>query len=55
MTPEQEWRALILNNLHKIEKKVDHINTEMMTLKIKVALFSSVVGSIASFIASKLF
>lgn len=55
MTPEQEWRALILSKIEKIDEKVDRINTEMMTLKIKVAIFSSIAGSVAAFIANKFF
>jgi hypothetical protein len=55
MTPEQEWRKLLLSKIEKIEDKVDRIDKEMTTLKVKIAFFSSIVGGIASFVANKIF
>jgi len=52
-TPDQEWRALLLSKIEKLEVKLDKINDEMATLKVKVALFSSAVASIATIIAKK--
>ena len=59
---EKEWRDRIFHDLDKIESKinevdskVDKIKDEMTTLKVKVAIFSSLVGSIATFIANKVF
>lgn len=42
-------------SLDKIESKVDKITDEMTTLKVKVAIFSSIAGAIVSFIGQKLF
>lgn len=42
-------------SLDKIESKVDKITEEMTTLKVKVAIFSSIAGAIVSFIGQKLF
>lgn len=50
---EQEWRALLLSKMEKLETKIDKINDEMATLKVKVALFSSAIASIATIIAKK--
>lgn len=55
MTPEQEFRKILFSKIDKLEQKLDRIDKEMTTLKIKVALFSSIAGSIAAFIANKLF
>lgn len=45
----------IYASLDKIEKKVDKITDEMVTLKVKVAIFSSIAGAIVSFIGQKIF
>lgn len=55
MTPEQELRQFFSDRLDKLETKVDGIKDEMTTLKVKVALFSSLIGSVATFIANKIF
>lgn len=55
MDNEQEWRNRIFTQMDAIEGKVDKIKDEMTTLKVKVAVFSSFVGSIATLIANKLF
>jgi hypothetical protein len=55
MTPEQELRQFFSDRLDKLENKVDGIKDEMVTLKVKVALFSSLIGSLAAFVANKFF
>lgn len=52
---EKEWREHIFKTLDKIESKVDKIDREMTTLKVKVAIFSSIAGAVVSFIGQKLF
>ena len=55
MTPEQEWRAHLLGEIKDVKKSLGRLESEMTTLKLKVALFSSIAGSIVSFIAQKIF
>jgi hypothetical protein len=55
MNPEQEWRQHLLGEIKDIKKDVAEVKAEMTTLKVKVALFSSVIGSVASIIINKLF
>lgn len=59
---DREWRDRIFVSLdkielktEKIEAKVENINNEMTTLKVKVALFSSIISSIATLVAERLF
>ena len=52
---DREWREHIFKTLDKIESKVDKIDKEMTTLKVKVAIFSSIAGAVVSFIGQKLF
>lgn len=52
---DREWREHIFKTLDKIESKVDKIDREMTTLKVKVAIFSSIAGAVVSFIGQKLF
>lgn len=54
MTPEQEFRKLLFSKIDQLEVKLDRIDKEMTTLKVKVALFSTIAGSIAALIADKL-
>ena len=51
MDSEQEWRQFMLGEIKEIRNDLKEVKSEMMTLKIKVAIFSSLVGSVASFIA----
>ena len=53
MTNEKEWRDMIFKKLDKVEDKIDSIQLEMNTLKIKVALFSSFIGSLVTFVINK--
>jgi hypothetical protein len=55
MNLEQEWRQHLLSEIKELRKDVKSIQGEMTTLKVKVALFSSIVGGIVSFIANKIF
>lgn len=55
MTPEQEWRQFLLEEIKALRQDVSDVKSEMGTLKVKVAIFSSLAGSIATFIANKLF
>lgn len=52
---DKEWRKLIFKKLDSIEDKVNGIDKEMTTLKIKVAMFSSVAGAVVSYLANKFF
>ena len=52
---DREWREHIFKSLDKIETKVDKIDKEMTSLKVKVAMFSSIAGAIVSFIVDRLF
>ena len=52
---DKEWRRLIFKKLDSIEEKVNDIDKEMTTLKVKVAIFSSIAGAVVSFIGQKLF
>jgi hypothetical protein len=53
MDNEQEWRARLFTEIDGIRKDVSEIKNEMSTLKVKVALFSSAVGSLATFLMNK--
>lgn len=54
MNNDQEWRAHLFNEIKEIRKDVSEVKTEMMTLKLKVAGFSSLVGAICAYIGNKL-
>lgn len=54
MTPDQEFRKLFNERMDKLESKIDKVQDEMTTLKIKVAGVSSVVGSVITLIVKAL-
>lgn len=54
MNNDQEWRNHLFSEIKELRKDVSVIKSEMATLKVKVAGFSSVVGAIVSFIWNKL-
>jgi hypothetical protein len=54
MNNEQEWRTLLLGEIKEIKKDLRLIQKEMTTLKVKVAMFSSLIGSAASLLINKL-
>jgi len=53
MNNEQEWRQHLFTEIKELRKDVQEVKSEMMTLKVKVAVFSSFVGSVVSFIINK--
>jgi hypothetical protein len=50
---DQEWRVHLLNEIKEIRKDVLEIKSEMLTLKIKVAGFSTVIGSAITYLVNK--
>jgi hypothetical protein len=54
MNNDQEWRAHLFEEIKEIRKDVSDIKSEMVTLKMKVAGFSSFIGALASYLWSKL-
>jgi len=54
MNNDQEWRAHLFEEIKEIRKDVSDIKSEMVTLKIKVAGFSSFIGALASYLWNKL-
>jgi len=54
MTPDQEWRKLLLSEIRELKSDVKYLKEEMTTLKIKVALFSSCIGAVASYFFNKI-
>ena len=55
MNNEQEWRALLLSEIAEIKKDLKEVRSEMLTLKLRVAAFSSVIGSVVSYFWNKYF
>jgi len=53
MNNDQEWRLHLLNEIKQIRKDVSDVKSEMMTLKLKVAGFSSFIGAVMSYIINK--
>jgi len=49
MSPDQEWRALLLSEIRDIKHDIGELKSEMTTLKVKVALFSSAIGAIVGY------
>ena len=54
MSPDQEWRSLLLSEIRDIKHDINELKREMNTLKVKVALFSSAIGAIVSFAINRL-
>lgn len=54
MTPEQEFRKLFNDRMDKLESKIDGVQDEMTTLKIKVVGFSSFIGSLVTVLVNYL-
>lgn len=54
MNNDQEWRAHLFDEIKEIRKDVADVKAEMMTLKLKVAGFSSILGAIVSYAMDKL-
>lgn len=55
MNNEQEWRALLLSEIKEVKADVGEVKKEIMTLKIKVAGFASLIGSLATVVWNKFF
>ena len=55
LTNEQEWRAHLLKEIEATREDVAEIKQEITTLKVKVTFFSSIIASVATFIATKIF
>lgn len=53
MNNDQEWRNHLFDEIKEIRREVSEIKTEMFSLKIKVAGFSSLIGAIVSYVWSK--
>ena len=53
MNNDQEWRAHLFNEIKELRKDVGEVKSEMMTLKLKVAGFSSFIGAVISYVISK--
>jgi len=52
---DREWRYFLMAELKEIKADVKRIQEEMLTLKIKVATFGAIIGSVSSFIFNKIF
>jgi hypothetical protein len=55
MNNEQEWRLHLLHEIKEIRKDLEILKSEMLTLKLKVAAFSAIIGSLGSFFWTKIF
>lgn len=55
MNNEQEWRILLLSEIRYIKEELGAIQKEMTTLKVKVALFSSAISSVATLLFNNTF
>jgi hypothetical protein len=53
MNNDQEWRAHLFNEIKELRKDVGEVKSEMMTLKLKVAGFSSFIGAVISYVINK--
>lgn len=53
MNNDQEWRSHLFNEIKELRKDVSEVKSEMMTLKLKVAGFSSFIGAICAYIGNK--
>jgi hypothetical protein len=54
MNNDQEWRTHLFTEIKELRKEVGEIKQEMISLKIKVASVSSVLGAIVSYVTHKL-
>jgi hypothetical protein len=54
MNNDQEWRQHLFDEIKQLRKDVTEIKAEMISLKVRVAGISSVIGSVISWIMSKL-
>lgn len=54
MNNDQEWRTHLFNEIKELRKDVTDIKQEMISLKIKVASISSVIGAIVTYFSGKI-
>jgi hypothetical protein len=54
MDNEQEWRSYLIGEIKEIRSDLKEVKSEMFTLKVKVAAFSSIFASIATMIFNKI-
>lgn len=54
MNNDQEWRHHLFEEIKEIRKDLAVVKSEMISLKVKVATFSAIIGSIASYLANKI-
>ena len=54
MNNDQEWRQHLFEEIKELRKDVGEVKSEMMTLKLKVAGFSSFIGAICAYIGNKI-
>jgi len=52
---EQEWRSHLMAEIKDIKSDVGEVKKEIMTLKVKVAGFASLIGSVATVLWNKFF
>lgn len=50
----EEFMKLLFAEIKEVRNELSDIKKEMTTLKVKVALFSSVIGSAATFLINKI-
>lgn len=55
MNNDQEWRNHLFSEIREIRNDLKEMKLEMTSLKIKVATFSSVIGSFAGYFMNKFF
>ncbi len=55
MTPEQEWRQLLLREIRDLKKEVHLITEQLSNLKIKVAGISSITTLIVTIVIRAIF
>lgn len=55
MNNEQEWRDRLFKEIDKLQTDVTDVKKEIMTLKVKVAGFASLIGGLVSTIIHKFF
>ena len=51
----EDFAKLLYDEIKSLRSDIAEVKKEMTTLKVKVAIFSSIVGSVATFIANKIF
>jgi hypothetical protein len=54
MNNDQEWRSHLFDEIKELRKDVAEVKSEMMTLKLKVAGFSSFIGAVIAYVGNKL-